>query len=254
VERSTERMIITFLGTRGELDIRSRAHHRHSALALETREGIVMIDCGLDWSNAVWTLAPEGIVLTHAHEDHAGGLCRGSPCPVYGTAVTLAAIARFGIAEQRVVEHRAQFELAGLTFEAYPVEHSLRAPAVGYRVTSGSSSLFYVPDLVEIRDRAEALAGIELYVGDGASRTRGIIRARNGARIGHASIREQLGWCAAEGVARAIFTHCGSALVRGDGRTMAARVRSLGRAAGVEAAIARDGLRLELGASRCSVP
>jgi hypothetical protein len=50
-------------------------------------------------------------------------------------------------------------------------------------------------------------------------------------------------------VARAIFTHCGSAIVRADGRTSAARVRSLGRAVGVEAAIARDGLSLELTAS-----
>ena len=94
-------------------------------------------------------------------------------------AATLDAIARFGVAEQRIVEHRTRFELVGLTFEAFPVDHSLRAPAVGYRVTSGSSSLFYVPDLVEIRDRADALAGIELYIGDGASLTRGIIRTRD---------------------------------------------------------------------------
>jgi phosphoribosyl 1,2-cyclic phosphodiesterase len=242
-------MVATFLGTRGEIEIRSRAHRSHSALALEAAEGIVMIDCGLDWSRAVWRLAPRAILLTHAHEDHAGGLRGGSPCPVLATAVTLDAIARFGLAEQQVIETRTPFELAGLRFEAFPVEHSLRAPAVGYRITSGPKSLFYAPDLVAIADRSDALAGVEVYVGDGATLTRGIIRRRDGARIGHASIREQLDWCAAEGVARAIFTHCGSAIVRADGRTSAARVRSLGRAVGVEAAIARDGLSLELTAS-----
>lgn len=95
-----------FLGTRGEIEIHSRAHRRHSALALTAGEGIVMIDCGLDWSRAVWKLAPRAILLTHAHEDHAGGLRGGSPCPVFATAVTLDAIARFGIAESRVVEPR----------------------------------------------------------------------------------------------------------------------------------------------------
>jgi phosphoribosyl 1,2-cyclic phosphodiesterase len=239
-------VVATFLGTRGEIDIRSRAHRCHSALALESREGIVMIDCGLDWSRAVWRLAPRAIVLTHAHDDHAGGLRGGSPCPVLGTAVTLDAIARFGIAKQRVVEPRTPFELAGLSFEAFPVEHSLRAPAVGYRITSGPTSLFYVPDLVAIPDRHDALGRIDAYVGDGAAIARGIIRNRDGVRIGHASIREQLGWCAAEGVARAIFTHCGSEIVRADGRTSSARIRALGRAIGVDATIARDGARLEL--------
>lgn len=109
----------------------------------------------------------------------------------------------------------------------------------------------YVPDVVAIPDRSNALEGVELYIGDGAALTRGIIRTRDGIRLGHASIREQLDWCAAEGVARAIFTHCGSAIVRGDGRTLAARVRSLGRTVGVEAAIARDGLRLELERPTC---
>ena len=59
-------------------------------------------------------------------------------------------------------------------------------------------------------------------------------------------MREQLEWCASEGVPRAIFTHCGSAIVRADGRAVAAVIRELASAAGVEAAIARDGLRLEL--------
>jgi hypothetical protein len=49
-------------------------------------------------------------------------------------------------------------------------------------------------------------------------------------------------------VARAIFTHCGSEIVRGDGRTLAARVRALGRAVGVEAAVARDVLGLDVDA------
>jgi hypothetical protein len=62
--------------------------------------------------------------------------------------------------------------------------------------------------------------------------------------IGHASIRQQLDWCAEEEVKCATFTHCGSGIVRGDARRMAALVRRLGDERSVEAQIAFDGLSL----------
>jgi glyoxylase-like metal-dependent hydrolase (beta-lactamase superfamily II) len=243
-------MRITFLGTRGEIELRTRSHLRHSALLVEAGKVRAMIDCGADWSKRVWALRPDVILLTHAHDDHAGGLRGGSPAPVYATDAAWSALARFGIAERVVLAPRRPVSIGPLTFEPFPVEHSLRAPAVGFRVSAAGVSLFYVPDVVAICERAAALAGVAVYVGDGAAVTRPILRRRDGARIGHASIREQLGWCADEGVGRAVFTHCGSEIVRGDGRTLAARVRALGAARGVRATIARDGMQLKLAANR----
>jgi hypothetical protein len=63
--------------------------------------------------------------------------------------------------------------------------------------------------------------------------------------IGHASIREQLDWCAAEGIRRAIFSHCGSQIVKKE-EDAAAKVAALGAQRGVEAAVAYDGLELAL--------
>jgi phosphoribosyl 1,2-cyclic phosphodiesterase len=77
--------------------------------------------------------------------------------------------------------------------------------------------------------------------------SRSIVRRRDGRAIGHASIRAQLEWCASAGVSRAVFTHCGSEIVKGDARTMAARVGALGLEHGIEARIAHDGLVLILG-------
>jgi hypothetical protein len=90
------------------------------------------------------------------------------------------------------------------------------------------------------------LRKIDLYIGDGASLVRPIIRKRRGWRIGHTTIRAQLGWCAAEGVRRAIFTHCGSGVVRADGRRLSARLRHLASEYGVDAHIAYDGLTIDL--------
>lgn len=43
-------MQITFLGTRGYIDSRTRKHYRHTSTLIEYRGKRVMIDCGLDWT------------------------------------------------------------------------------------------------------------------------------------------------------------------------------------------------------------
>jgi hypothetical protein len=126
------------------------------------------------------------------------------------------------------------------------LEHSIRAPAVGYRITTGRAHVFYAPDIVSIHNPHEALTGIQIYIGDGASITRPILRKRGGIFIGHSSIRVQLEWCRNEGVRQAIFTHCGTQIVSGDEHTVNGKVTALGEQLGVAAQIAFDGQELIL--------
>ena len=49
---------LTFLGTRGEIEIRSRRHHRHSALLIVHKKARIMINCGADWLGRLPILAP----------------------------------------------------------------------------------------------------------------------------------------------------------------------------------------------------
>jgi phosphoribosyl 1,2-cyclic phosphodiesterase len=205
-----------------------------------------MIDCGADWLNAFRSIAPTAIVLTHGHGDHAFGLASGAPCPVYATEETWSLIDRYPVEHRRLVAPRAPFSIGGVRFEAFPVEHSLRAPAVGYRVSGRGRSFFYVPDVAAIPRLKQALGGVELYIGDGATIVRPMVRTRDHVRIGHAPITAQLDWCARAGVSRAIFTHCGSGIVKGDTRRVAARIAELGREHGIAASVAYDGLVLSL--------
>jgi glyoxylase-like metal-dependent hydrolase (beta-lactamase superfamily II) len=120
---------LTFLGTRGEIKIRSRPHQRHSSLLVEHDGARIMIDCGTDWLGRLTAVAPTAIVLTHAHPDHAGGLAQGAPCPVYATRETLRLVR-----DRRSMPLKKSVAIGGLRFKAYRVQHSIRAPAVGYRV------------------------------------------------------------------------------------------------------------------------
>jgi phosphoribosyl 1,2-cyclic phosphodiesterase len=238
-------MRLTFLGTRANTKVSSRLHRRHSALMVETGHGRVVFDCGRDWVGRMLTLAPDAIFVTHAHPDHADGLRDGAPCPIYATADSWELMADFALTDRRLVIPGRPTMLCGLAIDACPVAHALLAPAVGYRVAGDGAALFYAPDVLAIVHPAAALEGVSLYIGDGASPTRPIVRRRDGVPFGHAPIRDQIGWCAAAGVPRAIFTHCGAQIISAGERAATAQVKRMGAAKGVRTQLARDGLQLD---------
>jgi phosphoribosyl 1,2-cyclic phosphodiesterase len=218
----------------------------HSSLLVSYRAAAVMIDCGLDWLGKFERLHPDAIVLTHAHPDHAWGLKHGAPCPVHAPEKAWQTLRQCQIEDRHLIDERTATKICGITFEAFPVEHSILAPAVGYRIGAGRVCVFYGPDLLYIHDRAAALKGLQVYIGDGATLTRSFVRKRGDALIGHATVRTQLGWCAKEGVPRAIITHCGSEIVTSDERALVAKLRAIAAERGVEACIAYDGMKLTL--------
>jgi ribonuclease BN (tRNA processing enzyme) len=215
----------------------------HASLVVSYYGGRVMVDCGETWLGRIDEVRPGAIVLTHAHPDHAFGLREGAPCPVWATGRTWEKeeLAGFDIAERRTLTPRRSRKIEGITFEAFEVEHSTRAPAVGYRITAGRVSVFYVPDVVYIHDRATALRGCRLYIGDGATVSDSMVRRPSEALIGHTPVRTQLTWCAKEGVPEMAVTHCGSDIVAGDQRRVAAELRRMASGRGVEVRVANDG-------------
>jgi hypothetical protein len=152
----------------------------------------------------------------------------------------------YPIKDRHLIEERTRTKICGIACEAFPVEHSILSPAVGYRVSAGRACIFYAPDLIFIHDRSAALKGVQIYIGDGATLTRSFIRRRGEALIGHSPVRTQLTWCEKEHVPRAIITHCGSEIVTGDERKISEKLRAIGAERGIDVHIAYDGMKLTL--------
>lgn len=236
---------LSFIGTRGEIEARTELHKMHSALLISNGGKRIMVDCGLDWTGKFQQFAPDAIVLTHAHPDHAWGLKEGAPCPVYAPERTWDSLENCDAIERRTLELRAPKKIFGLTFEAFAVEHSLRCPAVGYRISAGGCEMFYSPDVAYIPEHVEALAGSRVYIGDGATMARSMVRRRGDKIFGHAPVRTQLTWCQKANVPRAIFTHCGSEIVTGDPQIIGDRLNTWASERSVTAEIAFDGMQIQ---------
>ena len=240
-------MKLTFLGTRGYIKPRTERHYMMASLLVSYRHTRIIIDRGEDWiGNDNWYGA-HAVLLTHAHPDHAWGLKAGAPCPVYASEDTWERMGSFQIEKRHTAGIRVPVTVGDMTFEAFGVEHSTRAPAVGYRVTCGRHSFFYAPDLVFIYDRGEAMACAEMYIGDGSTVDISFVRTRQGALIGHSPIRTELTWCHKEGVPLMIVTHCGAQIVGAeDEQVLIDRIDAFAAEREVKAAVAFDGMELLL--------
>ena len=162
-EADRAKVLVTPLGGLGEIG--------KNMFAVECGDDLVVVDCGLafpeddlpgidivlpDMSYIVERKARlRGILLTHGHEDHIGGmpyLLREAPAPVYGTPLTL------GMVEGKIGEHGLQLpagsrpfqegerlRLGRLQIEPFKVTHSIPG-AVGFAVHTPVGVLVFTGD------------------------------------------------------------------------------------------------------------
>ncbi len=240
-------MKITFLGTRGGIAISSKIHALHSSLLVTTEHACVRFDYGTDWLTQNWIATTQALFITHAHDDHVGGLRHGVPCPVYVTEDTWSLLPKHALQEHTIIQPYQEYTFNQLVITPIPVEHSLTAPALGYRICDNNKTIFYVPDVAAIPNYKTVLNAVAVYIGDGALLTRFILlRQQDSVVVGHAPIIEQLRWCAEAGVTRVIITHCGSEIVRQDRAVIAEQVFELGKQYGIQVYVAYDGLELTI--------
>ena len=240
-------MKLTFLGTRGGITARSKLHYRHSSLLIEYYTSRILIDRGTDWLNKPYPIDLDGILITHAHPDHAEGLQKGTPYNVYAPTEPWERHDHTPRKRTHLIKPYKPFHINKFTCTAFPVRHSLNAPAVGYKVTAGKRSIFYAPDLVSIIRQRDALKNVDAYIGDGAIITRiMLIRRKEHTVTGHAPIIHQLEWCQKENIKHMIVTHCGTEITTGQQHLIEKKLRDLANTYNVKVTLAHDGMTLTI--------
>jgi ribonuclease BN (tRNA processing enzyme) len=245
-------MRLRFFGTKGYVDATSPSHAGHSAFTVEAGGFRLLCDFGESWKGRLAEIAPDAILISHGHPDHAWGLSSGADVPVFASEVTHALMADFPIARREKLAPEEAANAGPFRITAFPVVHSTRCPGIAARIETPDGILLYSGDVVgfETPDAgARALAGVDVYVGDGSSLTASLVRRHpSGVLLGHTTVRAQLGWVAKAQVPRAIFSHWGEEPIGMGDAALAEALDGLASAKtpGCDVSVAYDGKEFEI--------
>ncbi len=202
--------ILIFLGTKGEIEEKSRRHKYHSSILMIKDNFRLMIDFGLIHRDNLQKIKPDAVLITHAHPDHYIWTKKGyeTDIPVYVTKSTIN-YGKFKPENYKIISENKKIKLSPFSILPYKVLHSVRCPAVGFRISFGKNVVIYNPDLVDIINRDKILKNARYYIGDGSSINANLVRKRNEKIFGHSRITTQVKWCEKAGIKKIIFTHLG---------------------------------------------
>jgi DNA adenine methylase len=137
-------------------------------------------------------------------------------------------LARFSKTEQSEaaekvlnIEYANDWEWGPFKCQAFPSEHSTVAPTAVWRIKVAGLSILFAPDILDFDKKI--LAGIDIYIGDGSSFTKDIVREGD---VGHLSIKHQIERCKEAGVKEIYLIHIGKELI--DKPALEAEVAKLG--------------------------
>ena len=229
---------LTFLGTKGEIEEEMPVHRFHSSMLIESGGTKLLIDYGMLHRLTLDEIAPDAILITHAHPDHYSWLKEDvqSGIPVYLTQETLD-YGKFKPRNGHLVTPMRQFTVGAFQCLAYRVIHSIRCPAVGWKLKFEGKTLVYNSDLVDIEGKEAVLTGVDYYIGDGSAVKANLVRRRGDVLFGHTRIITQVHWCQKFGIKHIIFTHLGRETLREEADFKAEHP---------EVIFAHDGLKMEI--------
>jgi phosphoribosyl 1,2-cyclic phosphodiesterase len=147
-----------------------------NGLVVESGATRVMMDCGFTLADTKARLERvglepaqiSGVVVTHEHDDHMGGVARFAlryAIPVYltrGTAQWLPP--EFPAVLMKCIDSHTPFAIGGLAVEPFPVPHDAREP-VQYVFSDGDARLGVLTDIGTVTQHVvEKLSGCEALV------------------------------------------------------------------------------------------
>jgi len=210
---------LTFLGTRAEIEEKTENHYYHSSLLLQILQPDsfrLVIDYGTIHSYDLSILKPDAILITHAHPDHYIWTKEeaNNATPVYLTRETLEH-GNFSPVHPHIFYPFQWFPLGPVQILPYRVMHSIRCPAVGFKIQLPDDKVVvYNPDLVDMISKDNILPDTDYYIGDGSTINTNLVRRKGENFYGHTRIFTQINWCKKFGIKNIIFTHIGKDTLR----------------------------------------
>lgn len=231
-------MKLTFLWTKGEIEEKWPKHRYHASLLIEHRNQRLLIDYGELHKKTLKEINPNAVLITHAHPDHYIWTIKDekTDIPIYATQETFT-YGRYKPGNWKMISPGRGFTIWKISILPYQVIHAIRCPAIGFKITIGSKTFIYNPDLIDIIGKEKILKGIDRYIGDGSCVTANLVRKRWEQLFGHTRIPTQIHRCEKKGIRHMIFTHLGKESIRKE---------SLLKEDHPEVIIAYDGMSMEI--------
>lgn len=206
---------LIFLGTRGEIEESSKKHKYQSSLLLTKNKFRLLIDYGVIHKYKLEKIKPDVVLITHAHPDHYIWTKKNleTKIPVYLTKETFN-YGKFRPENYKIIKPGKKFKIGPFTILPYRVLHSIRCPAIGFKISINKKVLIYNPDLVDIVNKDKILKNADCYIGDGSCIKANLVRRKGDKIFGHARITTQMNWCRKAGIKNIIFTHFGKESIR----------------------------------------
>lgn len=226
-----------------------------NGLVVQAGNTSLLLDCGFGLADTArrlqrLNLAPEdvdGIVVTHEHDDHVGGVARFArkhEIPVYLTHGTLMAtgVSRFDGVVLNIIDSHCVLPVGDVQLRPFPVPHDAREPAQ-FVFSDGDKSLGVLTDAGVSTSHIEAmLSGVDALVLECNhdldllmnSAYPYTLKQRISGRLGHLDNRTASGLLAALPQAKQRLQHVIAAHLSKQNNTPALARRALAEALGCE--------------------
>ena len=171
-------------------------------------------------SALVNAVKPTYVLIEHIHEDVIGGLheLRSLNPTVFATKDTWDYIRKHYRAlsgekgrfediypSKRKIIKDQPFKAGPFTVNAVEVEHAKSGDpaALGFKINMADNTIWHSSDIFQIPNQKEVLKDVDIFIGDGASLSKGILQ-------NHTSIAEQIKWAQEAEIPRIYFTQIGN--------------------------------------------
>ena len=204
-----------FLGTRANIEESSKKHKYRSSFLIEYKKTKLLFDYGTLHKKNLEKIKPDAVLITHAHPDHYSWTEENiaTNVPVYLTKETFK-YGKFKPQNFKIIKPNKKFKIKKFTILPYRVLHSIRCPAVGFKIFADKKNIIYTGDLADIVNKDKILNDADYYIGDGSCIRANLVRKKDNVIIGHARITTQINWCKKHKIKNIIFTHLGKETIK----------------------------------------